>query len=321
MPLNASALEIGSPGFQTLVQTDRQFITGIFGNGSFVLREGDFSVTPNSLSHAVDISAGKAILAGGNATDQGSYFAWSDSGETIAWPAPSANPRIDTLVLRVADPQYGTVTGATGARWDIIQGVPTASPAARSDTEINTTFFVPGAWLRIADIRLDSSDTGVIPGGKFYKRQVARTTNIVDTNNADAGGTTSTTFTASLTGASTNASATFVAPISGAVELDFSAVAWLGIAGGPNLNVLYWRPFISGGQYSSQTDLGENFQMTYRFHGTASLQQSSTLARKRTLTGLWPGTQYTITMQQKLDYTGPSVSLDDRGIHVKPVVY
>lgn len=171
MPLQPSAVGVGSPGFQTTIQADRQFIKAAFRGKIGILNWNDFKVTSNPTSHAMDVEGGYASLAGPNAQDQGNYFPWSESAETIAWPAPSSSPRIDTLVLRVADPQYGTVTGSVGARWDIIQGVPASSPVARSDIEISTTFFVPGGWMRVADIRVNVADTGVIPGGQVTDRR------------------------------------------------------------------------------------------------------------------------------------------------------
>lgn len=171
MPLQPSAVGVGSPGFQTTIQADRQFIKAAFRGKIGILNWNDFKVTSNPTSHAMDVEGGYASLAGPNAQDQGHYFPWSESAETIAWPAPSSSPRIDSLILRVADPQYGTVTGSVGARWDIIQGVPTSSPVARSDIEISTTFFVPGGWMRVADIRVNVADTGVIPGGQVTDRR------------------------------------------------------------------------------------------------------------------------------------------------------
>ena len=171
MALQPSAVGVGSPGFQTTIQADRQFIKAAFKGKIGILNWSDFKVTSNSTSHAMDVDAGFASLAGPNAQDQGNYFAWSEASETIAWPAPSSSPRIDTLILRVADPQYGTVTGSVGARWDIIQGVPASSPVARSDIEISTTFFVPGGWMRVADIRVNVADTGAIPGGQVTDKR------------------------------------------------------------------------------------------------------------------------------------------------------
>ena len=171
MPLNASALGVGSAGFQTLIQTDRQFVAAALDDRVGVIGPSDFLVTPNIASHAVDVNGGRMVLAGANTTDQGSYFAWSEGPETIPWPAPSGQARIDTLILRVADPQYGTVTGTVGGRWDIIQGVPSASPVAKSDTQINTEIPVPGAWERVADIRINTADTGVIPGGQITDKR------------------------------------------------------------------------------------------------------------------------------------------------------
>lgn len=156
--------------FQHPVELDRNVLMGAYGrNRSGRLRPDDFAVTPTGVNQQVSLSSGRAFLLGKETAQQGGYFAWSDAAVTATLAAPSANPRIDTILLRVYDNQYGTITGNPRAQIDIIQGTPGASPSVTADSAFNTGggSWVPGAWYRLADIRVNPGDT-VVPSGQIY---------------------------------------------------------------------------------------------------------------------------------------------------------
>jgi hypothetical protein len=79
------------------------------------------------------------------------------------------NPRVDTFLLRVADNQYGTIGGSPQAYIDVVQGVAAGSPTARPDSDFNVggPFYIPGAWWRLGDVRVNLADTGSIPAGQI----------------------------------------------------------------------------------------------------------------------------------------------------------
>jgi hypothetical protein len=150
-------------------ELDRHILKGLF-NQSGALRYGDFTVAPTGTTRQFSISSGHAFLNGQESAQQGGYFAWSDASENQVVGAPSASPRIDTVLLRVWDEQYGTLSSGTSrAQWDIIAGTPNASPVALPDSTFLTggSQYVPGAWWRLCDIRSNPGDT-TIPSGQIY---------------------------------------------------------------------------------------------------------------------------------------------------------
>lgn len=171
MALKSSAAFIAANGFQNSVLTDRALIEALFQSEG-VLRAADFAPSPGT-GLALKVAGGFAAVEGKSTLDQGFYFVWSDAEEEIAWVAPDTQPRIDTLILRVADAQYGTVAGNQGAYWDIITGVPAASPTARTDSDINTNFAIPGAWMRLCDVRVDPGDTAFVAGDITDVRRIS----------------------------------------------------------------------------------------------------------------------------------------------------
>jgi hypothetical protein len=161
MTLQVSAAFVGAGSFLNKVETDRKVIEAMWPDAGVL--EG-FLVSPTTGLNVL-VSAGKAVLKGAEANTQGNYFVWNNADETLAWPAPTSLSRIDSLILRAADSQYGTIPGGVqGAKYEIIQGDPNASPVARSDSYINTTAYVPGAWLRLANVLINNGDTTFTAG-------------------------------------------------------------------------------------------------------------------------------------------------------------
>jgi hypothetical protein len=157
-----SVTAIGADGYPTTVEDLRQLIAGIRpGTGSMGL--SDFPVMPFAQEGglAVEIGPGRAVLEGRSAVDQGSYLVWSAEPEVLPWPGPAAQPRIDALVVTVADAQYGQVE-AQGPAWTIVQGTASTTPAAPTTASIEAAA-PAGAWARVADVRVNPGDTTIAP--------------------------------------------------------------------------------------------------------------------------------------------------------------
>jgi hypothetical protein len=168
MGLQSAPAYIGVGGFTHPVELDRNILESLFQR-SGVLKGGDFALSPTAGQLALTIGSGSAIIVGnesGQVASQGAYYAWSNGSESLAWPAPSGSPRVDTLLLQVYDPQYGTITGLPRVEWRIITGVPAASPVARPESDYATggSLHEPGAYLKIADIRINTGDTAINAG-------------------------------------------------------------------------------------------------------------------------------------------------------------
>lgn len=152
MGLQAAAAYLGEAGFEHPVELDRRILQVLFRKSGLV-SIGDWAVTPVVGSLEAQIGSGSGVLIGEETVQQGAYFAWSDTPSTLPWPSPSGSPRVDTLLVRVQDPQYGTISGDPGASWEIVSGVPSSSPFALPDSEFEPGggFYKPGAWFRIGD--------------------------------------------------------------------------------------------------------------------------------------------------------------------------
>lgn len=167
MGLKTQPAYIGQTGYLHPVELDRNLIEGMFQR-SGMTRVGEMAVTPTGVSGQISVAAGRAFLLGVENASQGGYFVWSDGADLLSVAAASGNPRIDTLVLRVKDDQYGTISGSPAAYYEVVQGVAAGSPTARADSYFNSGggAYVPGAWFRVADILRNLGD-GVIPGGQI----------------------------------------------------------------------------------------------------------------------------------------------------------
>lgn len=159
----------GVTPFQHPVELDRNLAEAMFRQ-SGALRGGDWALAPTGTSQQLSIAAGAGFINGQESAQQGGYFAWSDASENKTFGAPSGSPRIDTLLLRVYDPQYGTLpSGTSRVQWDIVAGTPGATPAVQPDSAFISTGgqWVPGAWMKWAEVRINPGDT-VIPSGQIY---------------------------------------------------------------------------------------------------------------------------------------------------------
>lgn len=143
------------------IETDRHLVRMLAG-GRTGASEG-LTIEPHSVSLAMNIDPGLAVVGGDIA--RGSYLCWEDDVETVAWPAPDAQARVDALVLAVGDQQYGALgTEMTeGPQWLVVTGAPAGSPAAPSDSDIDTAVGA-GSWERWADVRIDPTDTTIAEG-------------------------------------------------------------------------------------------------------------------------------------------------------------
>lgn len=168
MGLHVEPAYIGQTGYEHPVELDRNVIEAIWGRTGAV-QYTEFQISPGVGTRAVAVSVGRAVLVGVENAQQGAYFVWSDAIETYLLAAAVGNPRIDTLILRVLDDQYGTISGLPRAEIEVVQGVAAGSPTARPDSDFNVggSFYEPGAWWRLGDVRVNVADTGSIPGGQF----------------------------------------------------------------------------------------------------------------------------------------------------------
>lgn len=159
----------GVTPFQHPVELDRNLARAMFRQ-SGCLRGGDWTVAPTGTNQQVSISTGSGFVNGQESAQQGGYVGWSDASENKTFGAPSGSPRIDTLLLRAYDPQYGTLpSGTCRMQWDIVAGTPAATPAPQPDSAFISTGgqWVPGAWMKWAEVRINPGDT-VIPSGQIY---------------------------------------------------------------------------------------------------------------------------------------------------------
>lgn len=188
MGLQSTPGYIGQTGFQTPVELDRNFVEALAGGRSGAFRYGDFTLTPSASNMSMTIGAGSGVVVGAESATQGGYFFWSDATDTVTFPAASGSPRIDTLLVRILDPQYGTISGLPRIEWKIFSGTPSGSPVALADSSFNVggANYQPGAWMRMAEVLIPNGVTNLQAGGvvvtqKFNYARVGRDTVVLST--------------------------------------------------------------------------------------------------------------------------------------------
>lgn len=177
MTLQAVAGFLGQSGLQHPAKLYRNFSAAHSGRRSGAFRYNDFTLTPSGAAMSLNIGQGDAYLHGTEAvTDQGGYFAWNNTTETLAWPAAVSLPRVDSLILRVIDTDYGSDPAGSKATWEVVSGTAAASPTAVADSAFAPAgaFYHPGAWLRVADFTLGASITNLAAATVSHKRKYTR---------------------------------------------------------------------------------------------------------------------------------------------------
>ena len=121
---------------------DRTFTEVLFSEGVLDPGAGQFNVTQNpiGLDNSVQVAPGIAFIDGDDEANQGTYIARLEVSTNVALgPAPTANARLDLLVLRVNDEQAGSsALPANVAALDVVEGAVSSSPVlpALPDTAI-----------------------------------------------------------------------------------------------------------------------------------------------------------------------------------------
>jgi hypothetical protein len=133
---------------------DRTFADVLFTEGVVDPGAGGYAVTQNALGldNSVDVAAGVAVVEGDDENNQGKYVVRLEAPQNIPFgPAPTADARIDLLVLRVNDSTAGsTATPADVSRIEVIQGAVDPSPVAP---------VVPDTAIALAEVLRTSGDS------------------------------------------------------------------------------------------------------------------------------------------------------------------
>lgn len=102
---------------------------------------------------SVDVAAGAVIVRGTENADQGAYFTYNDDVVNLPISEPDgANPRIDLVVVKVLDQEYG-IAVTDGASLAIVTGTPGAIPVAPT---------VPDNALVLARINVDAAAASIV---------------------------------------------------------------------------------------------------------------------------------------------------------------
>jgi hypothetical protein len=177
IPLHPDLQQVQHPA-----ELDRNLLEHLSGR-SGVTRPGGFAGTVVPAAMQLEVAAGAAFIEGRENNTQGFYFAWSNASETLSWPASGGSQRVDSLILRVADPQYGTISGNSRVYWDAVAG---SGGSARPDSDFNSggSQYVPGAWLRVFDVTVGAGVTQLTQGNVVFKAGYANAMGYVPYNTA-----------------------------------------------------------------------------------------------------------------------------------------
>lgn len=149
---------IGAAGYAHPVELMRNLTEALTDSGTGLLKDtAGFAMTPSGSAMQLTIAPGFAVLLGLESNSQGSYFVWSDASEVLAWPAHGGTNRMDTLLLRVIDTQYGSDADTPQAEWEIVQGT-SATALPDSSFLAGGDHYRPGAWWRVADVLVQTTD-------------------------------------------------------------------------------------------------------------------------------------------------------------------
>lgn len=167
MGLQTAPAYIGEAGFEHPVELDRNLLAALAGGRTGKTRNADWAVSlVGGNSFQLTLGAGNMFVMGTEAgiTTQGAYFVWSDAAQTFLFAGPSGSPRIDSLILRVVDEQYGSDPGVSRAEWEIVQGTPASSPVQVPDSNfaVGGPNYKPGAWFRAVNVRINPGNTDLI---------------------------------------------------------------------------------------------------------------------------------------------------------------
>lgn len=314
--------------------------------GTNSLVTGGFKVTQRAAGadFSVDISTGIALVDGDDVASQGRYLIWSDAVENRATPTPGAGSRTHRVVAQIRDKLHNGLW--TGYDWDFVvvpdtTGALPALPASAleiarvtilpADTAVfntpNIVDFRSLAALRASRFPQVSSDAGrpAVPAESetiwrtdhdYYEvyngstwDQISPRPEPSNITNVDAGTTTSTGGTETLTGAATNPSMVFTAPASGKVMLRYGAFMRSNTAFNDVMFGVRIKVTSGGATFYTTTDA----QMA-KNDGTNNVSAFSECK----VTGLTPGVSYTAVGWHKVD-TSTTGTYDDRVITVSPI--
>lgn len=314
--------------------------------GTNALVTGGLKVTQRGAGadFSVDISFGACIITGDSVANQGNYLAWSDASVNRATPsAPGTGTRTHRVVARIRDKLHdGT---ATTYDWvlEVLQdtgsGVPavpnsaislaTISIAAgqTSVTNANITDTRSIAVLNAQRPPIVSSDAGRPPvpsaGDRVFRSDhgydevydgstwipISGRPEPVHARDTDAGTTTSTSGTETLTGAAANVSVSFDAPSSGKAMIRFGAQ--MKTSNDFNDVMFGVRVKVTSGGATFYTSTDAQAAMTDDLNNSSPSNEIK-------VSGLTPGTNYTVVGFHKVE-TGTTGTYDNRWITVSPI--
>lgn len=127
---------------------------------------GQLAVTQNSpTGMSVQVATGAGLLPGSVSPTQGSYLAVNDAAIAVTLSAShSTLDRIDVVVMRVRDDDYGDAIGTVGGAIEVVTGTPGSPPTAPG---------IPANSVRLATIAVTHGSSSVLNGnitdGRYWQ--------------------------------------------------------------------------------------------------------------------------------------------------------
>ena len=93
-----------------------------------VVRRSDYAVSFNA-GYGITITGGEALVKGGDVTNQGQYYCYSNASKNITVnpaPAGAGTERVDQVILRVFDGAHDG-SGLSEGRIEVVDGIPQAT--------------------------------------------------------------------------------------------------------------------------------------------------------------------------------------------------
>lgn len=133
---------------------DRTFADVLFTEGVINPGGGDFLVSERAAgpNNTVDVAIGIAVVEGDDEANQGKYVVRNDAVVNVPFtPAPTADARIDLLILEINDATAGSVrVPADFANLRVVVGAASGSPVAPA---------IPDTAIALAEVLRTSGDS------------------------------------------------------------------------------------------------------------------------------------------------------------------
>jgi hypothetical protein len=147
---------------------DRQLLADFFNGG--VNAAGSLAVTSTGAPRSVSIAPGAAYIPGTSQPDQGTYRLTNDAAVTLVHDPATTFPRVDQIIARVVDTDYGG--GLDAGSIEIAKGAEANGATALNRNGAASDPSLEPTYIRLADVLVPVGASPVISSSNIQDRRV-----------------------------------------------------------------------------------------------------------------------------------------------------